>query len=263
MARILFKDGFFEELAPGSMLETDFECAVIERGNFVFPDFFVVPFKSTVSSEEDSAKPDLALIERSYRAWWVAEVELGNHSFESHVLPQVRTLARASYGEDEVRALCAKCPELELQRVLDMMKGKQPRVLVIVDTERKEWVQPLRSLDAELLVMQMFRSERNEHVFRIDGHLPASPISVISACSFDNLVPRFLVVHSPALLGIDAGKTLTIRYGKYMTEWSRIDSQDKVWLAPARQNPLPRSVSYQIVKSEDGLLEFQALSRSR
>jgi hypothetical protein len=261
MARILFKDAFFEELAPGSMLESDFERVVIDRGNLVFPDFFVVPFKTTVSSEDDSAKADLALVERNYRAWWVVEVELGNHSFESHVLPQVRTLARASYGEDEGKALCANRPELELQRVLDMVKGKQPRVLVIVDAERKEWVQPLRSLEAELLVLQMFRSDRNEHVFRIDGHLPSSPISVVSGCSFDNLVPRFLVVHSPALLGVAAGKILSIRFGKYMTEWQRIDSQDKVWLAPARQNPLPRSETYQIVKSEDGLLEFQVISR--
>lgn len=175
MARILFKDVFFEELAPGSMIETDFERIVIDRGNLVFPDFLVVPFKKTVSSEDDSAKADLALIERNYKSWWVVEVELGNHSFEGHVLPQVRTLSRASYGEDEGRALCTACPGLELERVLDMMKGKQPRVLVIVDAERKGWVHPLQGLDAELLVLQMFRSDRNEHAFRIDGHLPTSP----------------------------------------------------------------------------------------
>lgn len=262
MARILFKDAFFDELAPGSMLETDFERAVISRGNLVFPDFFVVPFKATVSSEDDSARPDLALVERNYRSWWVVEVELGNHSFENHVLPQVRTLARAAYGEDEGKTLCSNCRELHLRPVLDMMKGRQPRVLVIIDTERRNWIQPLRNLDAELLVVQMFRSDRNEHVFRIDGHLPASPISVISACSFDRLVPRFLVVHSPASLNVEVGKTLTIRYGKYLTDWSRIDSQDKVWLAPAGQNPLPRDASYSIVRSEDGSLEFKGITES-
>ena len=261
MARILFKDAFFEEMAPGSMLETDFESVVVDRGNLIFPDFFVVPFKTTVSSEDDSAKADLALVERNYRTWWVVEVELGNHSFEGHVLPQVRTLARASYGEEEGKALCTSCPELELQRVLDMMKGRQPRVLVVVDADRREWVQSLRSYDAELLALQMFRSDRNEHGFRIDGYLPTSPISVVSECSFDNLVPRFVVVHSPALLGVTAGKVLKIRYGQYMTEWQRIDSQDKVWLAPARQNPLSRSETYLIVRSEDGTLEFQAFSR--
>jgi len=261
MARVLLKGAFFEELAPGSMLETDFESLVINKGNLIFPDFLVVPFKATVSSDDDSAKADLALIERSYREWWVVEVELGTHPFEGHVLPQVRTLARASYGEDEAKVLCTTCPELELPRALDMVKGRQPRVLVVVDAERREWVQPLRSFDAELLVLQMFRSDRNEHAFRIDGYLPVPPGSVVSECSFDNLLPRFLVVHSPALLGVAAGKFLCIRYGQYVTEWQRIDSQDKVWLSPARQNPLPRSESYQIVRSEDGSLEFRETSR--
>jgi hypothetical protein len=261
MARVLLKDSFFEELAPGSMLEADFESVVVNKGNLIFPDFFVVPFKATVSSDDDSAKADLALIERSYREWWVVEVELGTHSFEGHVLPQVRTLARASYREDEARALCTSCPELELQRVLDMVKGRQPRVLVVVDSEKKEWGRPLRSFDAELLILQMFRSERNEHAFRIDGYLPVPPGSVISECSFDNLLPRFLVVHSPALLGVAAGKILCIRFGQYVTEWQRIDSQDKVWLSPARQNPLLRNETYKIVRSEDGALEFQEMSR--
>jgi hypothetical protein len=261
MARILFKDSLFEELAPGSMLETDFERIVVDRGGLIFPDFFIVQFKSLVSSEEDSARADLALVERNYREWWVVEVELGNHSFESHILPQVRTLARASYGEDEGRALCGGCSELDLQSVLDMMKGRQPRVLVIVDTERKEWIHPLRRFEAELLVLQLFRSDRNEHAFRIEGHLPTIPTSVVSECSFDYLVPRFLVVHSPALLGISSGQLLNIKYRQYMTEWHRIDSQDKVWLAPTRQNPLPRGDSYRIVRGEDGSLEFQVVSR--
>jgi hypothetical protein len=259
MARVLLKDAFFEELAPGSMLETDFERIVVTKGNLIFPDFFVVLFKSTVSTDDDSAKPDLALVEKSYREWWVVEVELGNHSFEGHVLPQVRTLARASYGEDEAKILCAAGPELELQRVLDMVKGRQPRVLVVVDSERGEWVRPLRGFDAELLVLQIFRSDRNEHAFRIDGYLPVPPGSVVSECSFDNLLPRLLVVHSPALLDVASGKILCIRYGKYVTEWQRIDCQDKVWLSPTRQNPLSRSENYQIVRSEDGALEFREM----
>lgn len=261
MARVLLREGFFEELAPGSMLETDFENLVISKGSLLFPDFFIVPFKVTVSSEDDSAKADLALVERHYREWWVVEVELGNHSFERHVQPQVRTLSRATYGEDEGRALCDGCAHLAMQQVLDMVKGKQPRVLVVVDADRRDWAKPLRAYDAELLVLQMFRSDRNEHALRIDGFLPEPPGLLVSECSFDPLLPRFLVVHSPALLGVAAGTGLSIRYGKYITEWQRIDCLDKVWLSPARQNPLIRSESYRIVRSEDGSLEFRELSR--
>lgn len=262
MARILLEDAFFEELAPGSMLETDFERVVREKGRLIFPDFFVVPFKCAVSSEEDSAKADLALVERSYREWWVVEVELGNHSFGGHVLPQVRTLAQAAYGEDEGRVLCAGCPDLRLGSVLDMVKGTQPRVLVVVDAERKDWAQALRNLDAEVLVLQIFRSDRNAHAFRIDGYVPTVRTVIASACSFDPLVPRFLVVHSPAVLGTRSGETLTIRYKQCTTEWQRVDGRDMVWLAPARQNPLPESERFQIVRHEDGSLEFEAVSET-
>ena len=261
MARLLFKEAFFEELAPGSMLEADFENLVITKGSLLFPDFFVVPFKVTVSSEDDSAKADLALVERNYREWWVVEVELGNHSFEGHVLPQVRTLSRAPYGEDEGRALCDGCVELSLRRVLEMVKGRQPRVLVVVDADRRDWARPLRGYEAELLVLQMFRSDRNEHALRIDGYMPEPPGLAVSECSFDPLLPRFLIVHSPALLGVEAGKNLSVRYGKYVTEWQRIDCHDKVWLSPARQNPLIRNGRYQIFRSQEGTLEFRELSR--
>ena len=156
MARVLFNEVVFEELAPGSLLEAEFEGIVIDKGSAIFPGFYVVPFKRAVYSEDDCAKPDLALIEKNYRIWWVAEVELCNHSLEGHVLPQVRTLSRASYGEDEGKALCQKCPLLDQGRICDMLKGKQPRVLVIVDSERKDWVMPLRRHDAELVVLQIY-----------------------------------------------------------------------------------------------------------
>jgi hypothetical protein len=260
MARILFGDTFLEELAPGSILEVDFERVVIATGRLIFPDFHIVPFKTPVFSDEDCAIADLALVEKSYREWWVVEVELGNHSLGGHVLPQVRTLSAASYGEDQGRILCDNCHDLMADRISDMLKGKQPRVLVIVDAERKEWLQPLKRYEAELLVLQMFRSDRNDHALRIDGHLPAVSSSIVSECKFDPFVPRFLVVHSPALLGVLPGEKISVRHGTFVTEWQRVDCQDKVWLAPSGQNPLSSNETYQIVRVEDGSLEFRVLT---
>lgn len=261
MARILFNRDFFEELAPGSMLEMDFEAIVVGKGELIFPDFRVIPFKTPVFSDDDCAMADLALVEKSYREWWVVEVETGNHSLNGHVLPQVRTLAGASYGENEGRVLCDACPDLEAKSVFDMLKGEQPRVLVVVDTDRKEWIQPLKRYDAELLVLEKFRSDRNDYAFRIDGYLPSVPSSMVSECYFDSLVPRFLVVHSPALLHVPSQERIRIAYGTYITEWQRIDCQDKVWLAPSGQNPLSRNERYYIIRNKDGSLEFRINSR--
>lgn len=259
MARILLGETFFEELAPGSMIEADFERIVVSRGRLIFPQFFVVPFKPSVASDDDIAKPDLALVDQDYRDWWVVEVESIRHPLYTHVLPQVRTLASACYGDAEAMALCNECHELDRARVTEMMKGRQPRVLVLVDAKKAGWPEAMRALDAELIVLQVFRSNRNEHAFRIDGDLPAVKYSVVSDCSFDAYVPRFLLVHSPAMLGIPQGQAIKIKYGEYVTDWKRVDSQDRVWLAPTNQNPLERGQSYQILKNEAGMLEFRSV----
>jgi hypothetical protein len=46
-----------------------------------------------LTSEYGSKKPDLALIDRDYRAWWVVEVELAHHSLHHHVLPETTSRA--------------------------------------------------------------------------------------------------------------------------------------------------------------------------
>src|SRR4051812_24691321 len=98
----------------------------------LFPGFVAVPFKSIVSSDSGSARADYALIENGYRSWWVVEVELSTHSLHGHVIPQVSVLANARYGADEARLLAARASHLEERRLVSLMKGLPPRVLVVV-----------------------------------------------------------------------------------------------------------------------------------
>jgi len=94
MARILFNGNWFEEISPSSFYETDFENLVFRQAEILYPDYQLVPFKLTVTSEFGSAKPDFALIDRAYRNWWVGEIEIASHPFETHVLPQVEVLSK-------------------------------------------------------------------------------------------------------------------------------------------------------------------------
>src|SRR5688572_1513008 len=108
MARILYNDEWFDEIASHGHYEAEFEVVLLQEAQRLFPNYFLVDFKTPVVSESDadSRAADFALIHKTYRGWWVVEVELGHHSFEGHVLPQVRTLARAKYGAPEVEHLC-------------------------------------------------------------------------------------------------------------------------------------------------------------
>jgi len=257
MARILSQREWFDQIAPTAIYEAEFESIVISYADVLYPEFHVVPFKATVSAEEASAKADLALIDKNYREWWVAEVEMGHHSFETHVLPQVQTLSRAMYGEDEARWLAARCRHLSVARLLDMMKGNQPRVLVIVNAPRPLWISSLRRHDAALAVVEVFRSRKNEFLFRLNGEHPARLPDFLSACTFDPVLPRFLMVNSPGALNAPPRSKISIFYNNQLTEWERIDASDKVWLSPLGPNPLSPSMKYEILRRGDGELAFK------
>src|SRR5262249_45359134 len=150
--------------------ESEFEKVLRQEAERLFANYHLVPFKTLVFSEEDAdaREADLALIHKSYRSWWVVEVELGHHSFNGHVLPQVRTLTRAKYGPAEAEFLCMRDPGLDRAKVLEMFKGSPPRVLVVVNSPVDGWAEELRPYGAKVVICQMFRSRLNKYVLRLN-----------------------------------------------------------------------------------------------
>jgi hypothetical protein len=251
MARILFNGEWFEEVSTTALYETEFEQLVMNHSNILYPDYIAVPFRQTVSDEFGSARADFALIHSQYRDWWVVEVEMGHHSFTGHVLPQVTILANAQYGVEQAQALCTQNPQLEVSRISDMLKGQQPRVLVVVNIPRPDWKEPLARQDALLAVFEIFRSVRNQYIFRVNGEHPPRKVDAISKCHFDKILPRLLVVESPGVLGVATGSRVTINYQNGTTEWSRLDVKDSVWLTPINNNPLNVNKVYQLQRLSD------------
>src|SRR5258708_31833401 len=141
MARILVNGEWYEEVSGG--YETDFEGVVMEQAPLLFGQYHFVPFKRTVESDVGNARADFALIERNYRGWWIGEVEMTHHPFEGHVVPQVQCLSRGAYNDVHVDHLCRKCLDLERLRMAEMIKGKQPRVVVVVNGHVPGWSERL------------------------------------------------------------------------------------------------------------------------
>lgn len=257
MARLIAQGKCFEELAPTSLSETDFERIVEQQMPSICPDYHVSQFKALVYSEDGGAKPDLALIEKNYKEWLVIEVEMAHHSFEGHILPQVRALSRAAYGSSEARLIYKALPFLDEVRIADMLKGKQPRVLVVVNSSKPEWKNSLSQFNALVMFIEAFRSSFNEHIFRINGDRPFPPPDVISECYLDPLLPRFLVIESPSPLGIPQGGRMEIYYEDKVTLWQRVDAQDTVWLSSLGPTPLERNVRYKLIRTSNGHLAFK------
>jgi hypothetical protein len=254
VARILIQNEWYDELSPTALYESNFENIIVDQGPSIFPNHFVVPFKTKIYTDEDVVIPDLALIDMEYRCWWVVEVEMNYHSLDNHILPQVSKLYRGNYGIEQSEYLCSKSQELNKAKIVDMMKGKHPQVLVVVNKPMPEWSRILTRFDARVCVIEVFRSNLNRHVFRLNGEYPSIVSDYITDCSFDPVIPRFMIVESPARLNINHGEKIKISYESCVTEWERIDGQDRVWLSPVNLNPLPKKKRFTILQQNDGSL---------
>jgi hypothetical protein len=256
MAKILLGDEWFDELASESLYESEFENILFQESERIFPDYHPVPFKTIVVSPDGDAKADFALVHRDYRSWWVVEAEMGHHPLEGHVVPQVRRLARAAYQEAEADYLCEKGSVLDRARVREMIKGGQPRVLVIVNTPVPGWKEQLRPFNAVVAIFQIFRSKMNRYVYRVNGDFPSENDEIISTCRCWQ-IHRFLKIDSPTQLGVKRGEVVTLYHESGAIEWERIDTVDEVLLHALRGHPLDKRFVYEIVRRGDGTLGIQ------
>ncbi len=256
MSRLLIGSEWFEILASNSYWEVEYERLILNNAAALYPDYLAVPFKALVQSDRGAARADMALVAPDYQMWWVVEVELAHHSLANHVLPQVARLATASYGDSEAAVINAADARLELRELRQMMKGSQPKVLVIVNADT-DWEPHLRIWDALLSTVEVFRSDTGKHVYRVSGAYPERPRSVLTRCSLDPVVPRLLLIESPARLRPADDGRYYLEYEGSMTTWEAVSARDRFWLSPVRASTLPLRTSFVVVELPDGRLSLR------
>ena len=254
MARLLIGGEWYESLASTAYYEAEYERLIQEQSKTLYPAYRLVPFKTTVSSEAGTAKADFALISDTYAGWLVVEVELAHHSLGGHVLPQIEVLATARYGEAEAAYLVSQEPDLDPQKVRALMRGAQPRVLVIVNGLPANWPSALARFNTLLNSVEVYRSGRNHHVLRVEGGGPEQLLAVVSLCRVDPYIPRLLQIDSPAALDVDADGHVHLDWNGSETTWSRVQTKDRTWLNPIQTNPLPAREPLVIVRDGERLL---------
>lgn len=255
MARLRFRSDWFLEISPQALYETEFEAIIQQNVELLRDNAIIVPFKQTVyASEFESARADLALIDKDYREWWVIEVELLAHDLHRHVLPQVRTLADGRYGSEHAAALLRHKPDLDEDKLLTMMRGEQPQVLVVCNRYNEEWARELRSLGAAYIAFSLFRSDLDQDIFLLDGNLPRPRADHITRLTPAVGIPRFLRVLSPAALPPMPDGTITLLYEGKQTEWVKIDTANQCFLTSKSRFPISMRSSYVIVREGDGPL---------
>ncbi len=260
MAKILLGDEWFDELASTSLYESEFETLLFQEAPRIFAEYHPVPFKVIVVSEDGDAKADFALIHKEYRSWWVVEAEMGHHPLEGHVIPQVRRLSRATYQDTEADYLCEQNPSLDCSRVREMIKGEQPRVLVVANVPVLGWKEQLRPFNAMVAIFQIFRSQFNRYIYRINGDFPSENNEIISTCRCWE-IHRFLRIDSPTQLGVNRGEIITLYHETGAIQWQRVDIADTVLLHALRDHPLKKGILYEIIRQGNGTLVIQVSTK--
>jgi hypothetical protein len=256
MARILVDGVWYEELSSNSLYESEIERILLQNADTIFPAFYLIPFKKTVFSEDSSAKADFVLIDKQYREWWVVELEISSHSLKGHVIPQVQSLLAANYGEEEASYILQKTENLDSNQLQNLITNHPPNVMVIVNSSNVFWQEPLKKIGVDLFIFEIFRSDKNQHIFRINGKSPIVVLNFISKCYFQPYLPNILFIETPKLLQDLKQKQLNIYYGNGISDWILIEKNKNFWLIPSEANPLPPGYVYDLFMREDGTLLF-------
>ncbi len=260
MARLLVDGHWYDAVSSQSWYEQDYERLLVNRAPDIFPTWLCAIFRETVEGDDGSRKqPDLALIDRYYRRWWVVEVELAHHDLYGHVLPQVDAFRTGSYDHRHAQALARSRTGLDLHSLEQMMRGDPPNVLVVVDSPSTGWAMTLRDHGAYLAVAEPFRNSQNHLIIRSNGYQPPQPSEVLSRCSRHPQLRRLWRVTAPAAL--PTADILAIEFRGTVSHWRRVTIQDAVMLQAERGDVLLDISAADLVRHEDGGLRFVPIQR--
>jgi len=250
----LIKKEWYEQVEPSTFSEEYIEDKIVLHAPSVYPNYYVVPFKKLLDSPYGRAKADLAFISKDYNDWRVVEVEMGYHNLSTHVEPQIQRLATSLYDDETARYLCTKEPDLDFTKLVTLQKEAAVQILIIVNQPKPEWVAPLAKYNVILAVFELFRSASQEEIFRMNGEYPTLVTNSISICCLHPTIARLLEVRDPAKLSLPARGRIILRYNNCITEWERVDAENRVYLSPVGRNPIDDNHEYEIFEQLDKTL---------
>lgn len=261
MAKLLIQsDGsWYDELSTVSFYgETEFQRAIELHISEIFKDFYSFPFAKAIKSKLGTSKPDLGLISKSLNEWWIVEVELAKHDLEGHVLKQIDDFrfgkypvpVFADYFSKQILRISKKA--IDKSKLEKLLRTKPPNILVIVDEERKEWIEELEKRDVSFVLFQVFKNGRGSNAYRLSDLCGKSPYIKIKE---SHCVPQkffgnnMLEVKNPAIIQKVKAKT-SIEFLGRQTSWQKISDKGKIYLRfLGRINPLPPNSDFCLVQN--------------
>ena len=222
MAKLFSGSSWYYTKYSNSLYESHYENRIIENSETLFPNFFCFKFKLDVVSDDygGPSRPDLVLIDKNYRYWYVVEVELDNDAL-SAVENQVKIFTSGNYGKPHANYLYQKDKSLDLDKLIRLM-STQPEVVVLVPRVKPSWANKLAQYGTKFVVIEIFENSQKLEIFRVDGdELREDDEFLITKLSYSGSIPRALNIHSPGNLD-SQNRLLTILFDGQLTNWRRV-----------------------------------------
>lgn len=256
MTRILVEGNWFEPISSRSILESDYEQSILRYSESLFPGYICTRFNALVESDYGSSRADLVLVDAEYRGWTIVEAELEHHSLSHHVEPQMRRLVNGRYVDAHAHAIVQNQPAIDLQRMLGLVRSKEPDFLVVVPSEIPEWRSTLGNLGVGIAVIEIYSDDFGRRVVTFQGEKAEEwDQGHVTRLKRDGVLPRAFRLETPsAIPDVDV---LTLRYKGFLTSWRVVRARRATYILPNGTLDLEEDGSYLIVRDQFGNLEIE------
>lgn len=160
----------FNQLDPDIPREAEFEATVVRALTCLYKNYRCFRFTGGFHFEDNTYQPDLALVAKDLSHWFIIEVELSTHSFDRHVLPQVRTF---QYGtpRSECSRILARELEIDQQHAENLVAYVPRSVAVIANKYINTWDLKLQAHTIPLLTVSLYRTSDGSEAIEMNGRL--------------------------------------------------------------------------------------------
>lgn len=251
-------ENLFDVVDPTAFSEAEFEAEVIKALHCAYPNYHCGVFRGSFHLDGDRRGADLALIHRNLSHWFVVEVELISHSLERHVLPQARCFR---YGEPEhecVTSLCRAFPGIDRGRAESLIRWLPRSVVVVANRFDPTWLNALKALDVQLLVVSVFRGRSGRVGHEVAGKLEIRKESLGFA------------TYSAIDKSLRLAKSAPIPLGDIQVEdpygisaiWTVRETESALWITRKTGDPgFPHEEYVQVIRTIDGKITLRLPQR--
>lgn len=247
-------DNIFQLVDPTQFVEGDFEAEVVKALTCLMPDYLCGVFAGAFVLEGERRVADLALVHKSLSHWFVVEVELAGHSFEHHVLPQVRCFR---YGEPEdscVTSLVRAFGDLTRDQAASLLSHIPRYVAVVGNLPDSVWATKLSAVDAQYLTVSVYEDRNGRTAHEVEGRLfvRAQSLGFARFSAIDNCL------RIPCGCGLPVGNIQIVDQFGNAAGWTIRDESGVLWIRKDHGPALISHDSYvQIIRNFEGRISIQ------